>query len=174
MWSNGFNSRLIDYLAVRRNFVEIESRRILADNGKKRADSGGLLVEHGGNNMKNIRWSWILVGGFLVELAIFVIVIPLSLLAGQRSLLYSAPPASFVAAFAFGIWVARKAPQRQVLHGALVGIAATLIYIGISLGQPEPIAYVLAHVLKVLGGAAGGFVALKRATANVVSMARPA
>jgi len=55
-----------------------------------------------------------------------------------------------------------------------VGIAATLIYIGISLGQPEPIAYVLAHVLKVLGGAAGGFVALKRTTANVVSMARPA
>jgi hypothetical protein len=67
--------------------------------------------------VKNIRWGWILLGGFLAELAIFVIVIPMSLLAGQESLLYTAPPASFVAALVFGIWVARKAPQRRVLHG---------------------------------------------------------
>jgi hypothetical protein len=112
--------------------------------------------------MKNIRWGWILLGGFLAELAVFVVVIPLSLLAGQGSLLYSAPPASFAATFVFGVWVARKAPQRPVLHGALVGIAATLIYIGISLGRPEPIAYVIAHVLKVLRGAAGGFIAMSR------------
>ena len=112
--------------------------------------------------MKNIRWGWILLGGFLAELAVFVLVIPLSLLAGQDSLLYSAPPASFAATVVFGIWVARKAPQRPVLHGALVGVAATLIYIGVSLGRPEPIAYVIAHVLKVLGGAAGGFVAMSR------------
>jgi putative membrane protein (TIGR04086 family) len=124
--------------------------------------------------MKNIRWGWILLGGFLAELAIFVIVIPLSLLFGQESLVYSAPPASFVAAFALALWVAKKAPQRRVLHGALVGVVSMLIYIGMSLGQPEPIAYVVAHVLKVLGGAAGGFVALKRANANAVSEVRPA
>jgi hypothetical protein len=123
--------------------------------------------------MKNIRWGWILLGGFLAELAIFAIVIPVSLFAGQKSLLYSAPPASFVAAFVFGIWVARKAPGRPVLHGALVGMAAMLIYVGIGLAQPEPIAYVIAHVLKVLGGLAGGIV-LKRRTANAVSVARPA
>jgi hypothetical protein len=105
--------------------------------------------------MKNIRWGWILLGGFLAELAVFVVVIPLSIMAGQQSLLYSAPPASFVASFAFGIWVARKTQQRRVLHGALVGIVATLIYVGIDLGRPEPIAYVVVHVLKVLGGAAG-------------------
>lgn len=123
--------------------------------------------------MKRIRWGWILLGGFLAELAVFVVVIPLSLLAGQQSLLYSAPPASFAATFVFGRWVARKAPQRPVLHGVLVGAAATLIYIGISLGQPEPIAYVIAHVLKVLGGALGGFVAMKRGAVNTVSAARP-
>ena len=124
--------------------------------------------------MKTIRWGWILVGGFLAELAIFIIVIPLSLLAGQESLLYSAPPASFVGAFIFGLLVARKAPHRRVLHGALVGVVSTLIYIGISLGRPEPVAYILAHLLKVLGGTAGGFVALKRGAANAVSAARPA
>jgi putative membrane protein (TIGR04086 family) len=119
--------------------------------------------------MKNIRWGWILLGGFLAELAIFITAIPLSLLIGQQSLLYSAPAASFIAAFVFGIWVGRKAPQRRVLHGTLVGVAAMLIYVALTLGQPEPLAYVIAHGLKVLGGCAGGFVALKREGANAVS-----
>jgi hypothetical protein len=122
--------------------------------------------------MKNIRWAWILLGGFLAELAVFVLVIPLSLLAGQESLVYSAPPASFVAAFAFGFWVARKAPSRSyVLHGALVGVVAMLLYIGMTLGRPEPIAYIVAHVLKVLGGIAGGFVATKAAAPKAISRA---
>jgi hypothetical protein len=124
--------------------------------------------------MKKICWGWILLGGFLAELAIFVIVIPLSLLVGQQSLLYSAPPTSFAAAFAFGLWVARKAQGRRVLHGTLVGVVAMLIYIGISLGRPEPIAYVIAHVLKVFGGGAGGFVASKHGTPNAVSDPRTA
>ena len=124
--------------------------------------------------MKNIRWGWVLLGGFLAELAIFIVVIPLSLLAGQQSLLYSAPPASFVASFVFGTWVASKVQQRCVLHGALVGVVATLIYVGIGLGKPEPIRLcVVAHVLKVLGGAAGGLVALKRPSATAASRARP-
>jgi len=119
--------------------------------------------------MKTIRWGWVLLGSFLAELAVFLIVIPLSLVAGQKSLLYSAPPASFAATFVFGIWVARKASERRSLHGALVGIGAMLIYLGISFDQPEPVAYIIAHVLKVLGGAAGGFVAMKRGAAKVAS-----
>ena len=71
--------------------------------------------------MNLISWGWILLGGFLVELAIFVVVIPLSLLIGQQSLVYSAPPVSFAAAFAFGLWVARKARMQPVLLGTLVG-----------------------------------------------------
>jgi putative membrane protein (TIGR04086 family) len=122
--------------------------------------------------MKDIRWGWILLGGFLAELAVFLIVIPLSLLAGQESLLYSAPPASFAATFVFGMLVARKALQRRVLHGTLVGVVAMLIYLAMTFGRPEPLAYVVAHVLKVLGGAAGGFVVMRRRAPNAV--ARPA
>jgi putative membrane protein (TIGR04086 family) len=118
--------------------------------------------------VRYIRWGWVLLGGFLAELVIFAVVIPLSLLTGRESLVYSAPAASFVATFAIGLWVAHKAPQRRVLHGILVGVVATLIYIGISLGRPEPIAYIVAHVLKVFGGAAGGYVALKRGVAKAV------
>ena len=115
-----------------------------------------------------------MLGGFLVELGIFVIVIPLSLLLGQQSLLYSAPPASFAAAFAFGLWVGRKARVQPVLHGTLVGVVAILIYLGITAGQPEPMAYVFAHVLKLLGGGAGGLVALKHGVVRAVSDAQSA
>jgi len=58
------------------------------------------------------------------------------------------------------------------MHGALVGIVAMWIYVGLSFGQPERIAYIAAHALKVLGGALGGFVASKRATARTTSDAR--
>jgi len=53
--------------------------------------------------VKNIRWGWILPGSFLAELAVFATAIPLSLLAARESLSYSAPLASFVATFAFGL-----------------------------------------------------------------------
>ena len=124
--------------------------------------------------MKNIRWGWILLGGFLAEVLVFVMVIPPSLVAGQQSMVYTAPPASFVACLVFGFWIARKSPRRPILHGTLVGVASMLIYIVISFGQPEPVAYIIAHGLKLLGGAAGGYVALKRAVAKAVPDAPPA
>jgi putative membrane protein (TIGR04086 family) len=122
--------------------------------------------------MRNLRWGWIVLGGFLAELVIFVIVIPVSLLAGRQSLLYSAPVASFIAAFGFGFFVARKAPDRPLMHGILVGLIAVLLYVGMSFARPEPTAYVVAHLLKVLGGALGGYVALKRVPGGAISDAR--
>jgi hypothetical protein len=56
-------------------------------------------------------------------------------------------------------------------NGALVGTVAMLMYVVIGLGQPEPLPYIIAYALKVVGGTAGGFVALKRASANAVSKA---
>jgi hypothetical protein len=43
--------------------------------------------------MKSLRWGWILLGGFLAESAILLVVLPLSWLAGRESLLHSAPVA---------------------------------------------------------------------------------
>jgi len=120
--------------------------------------------------MKNIRWGLVLAGAFLAELALVVIAILATVLTGQASLVYIVPPASFVATFAAGFWVARKV-QHPVLHGVLIGIGSILIYVGVTLGGPEPVSYIVAHALKVLGGALGGFVALKRAAANAVSEA---
>jgi hypothetical protein len=114
--------------------------------------------------VKDVRWGWVVLGGFLAELGIFLVAIPLSLLLGPASLLYSAPVASFAMTFLFGFWVARKAPAHFVANGTLVGIVAVLLYVVISQGQPVPWAYVVAHVLKVFGGALGGLVVHKRAS----------
>jgi putative membrane protein (TIGR04086 family) len=105
-----------------------------------------------------IHWLRILVGGSLAELSVIAFVIPISRLFGQHSLLYVAPPASMVACFLFALWVGRRIDSRFVLHGVLVGVVATLIYVALTRAQPEPWPYLVAHALKILGGAAGGFV----------------
>lgn len=106
-----------------------------------------------------IHWMRVLIGGLLVEASLFVVVIPIYNILGQRPLLYVVPVASFVMSFVFGLWVGRRVESHFVLHGILVGIVATLLYVGMTRAHAEPFAYLLAHGLKLLGGAAGGFVA---------------
>ena len=116
-------------------------------------------------NGSRIHWLRALIGGFLAEAAVFVVVIPILLTAGQRPLLYVAPIASLLMCFLLAIWVARGVESHFVLHGILVGVVATLIYVALTRAKPEPSAYILAHVLKILGGAAGGFVAARKKVA---------
>jgi putative membrane protein (TIGR04086 family) len=114
------------------------------------------------NTPAGIRWLRILLGGFLAEVLVIALVIPVSLLFGKNTLAYTAPAASLLACFVFAIWVGRRLESRFVLHGALVGVVATLIYVALTRGSPEPPAYLVAHGLKLLGGAAGGLVAARR------------
>jgi putative membrane protein (TIGR04086 family) len=109
-----------------------------------------------------IHWLRVLLGGFLAEVSVIALVIPIALLAGKNTLTYSAPVASLLACFVFALWVGRRLDSRFVLHGILVGIVATLIYVALTRGGPEPLAYLIAHALKLLGGAAGGLVAARR------------
>ena len=109
-----------------------------------------------------IHWLRILLGGFLAEVFVIALVLPIALLAGKSTLTYTAPAASLLACFLFAIWVGRRITSRFVLHGLLVGVAAILIYVALTRGRPEPLAYLIAHGLKLLGGAAGGLVAARR------------
>jgi hypothetical protein len=107
-------------------------------------------------NTARIHWLRILIGGFLAEASVFAVVIPVFIASGARGVLYAAPVASLVMCFIFGLLVARRLGSRPVLQGGLVGVVATLLYVALTLGRPEPLAYLVAHVLKILGGAAGG------------------
>jgi putative membrane protein (TIGR04086 family) len=121
-----------------------------------------------------IRWLRVLLAGFLAEVALVVVAIPLYLLPhAQTALNIGIPPASFIVLVAFGYWAARGAARSQVLNGFLAGLAGVLLYlclvvIGSAAAHRDPMAsmtpaYLLAHALKLVGGAVGGWLAARRA-----------
>lgn len=133
----------------------------------QRIDTGdgeeGIVAE----GRSKFHWVRVLVGGFLAEALLILIVIPINLKFGVRPLLYIAPAGSLMTCFLFAWWVGRGVESRFVLHGITVGVVAMLIYIALTRAQPEPMAYVLAHGLKLVGGAGGGWMAgLKPAPAS--------
>jgi len=81
---------------------------------------------------------------------------------GQQAFLASILIASAGLPFILAVWVCRRVESNFVLHGALVGLVAFLIYMALAWGQPQPLLYKIAHVLKLVGGAAGGFAASRR------------
>jgi hypothetical protein len=120
--------------------------------------------------MRKVRWSWIVLAGFLGECVAILFLIGLRRLHGYPA--SSPAPLSplgsaafqfelFAVMALFGWWVARKATALPVLNGTLVGVAAVLIYEILAFGQPVPrdSFYFLAHGLKICGGAAGGWLA---------------
>ena len=111
------------------------------------------------NNSTRIHWVRVLTGGFLAEAAVFMVVIPVLKFSGPRAVLFVVPVACLVMCFLFGVWVGRRIESRFVLHGFLVGVVATVLYLAVTRAQPEPFAFILAHALKLAGGAAGGLVA---------------
>ncbi len=122
-----------------------------------------------------IRWGRALLGGFLIELVLTIVSVPFFATGREADPQVVVPPATLVVAALFGAWTARKASGRYLLHGALAGAAAFLIYLLLIAGNVlfapvEPDftaalspAYLASHVLKVLGGALGGWwIARKR------------
>jgi len=101
-----------------------------------------------------------------MELVLFAIAIPLFLSGAGRVLVYVVPPAALVATFAITVWLGRRINSNFVLHGVLIGVVGTLMYVGLTRAKPEPWQYWVAHALKVVGGAAGGMVLARRQTAT--------
>jgi hypothetical protein len=104
----------------------------------------------------SIRWGRVLLAAFLMELVLFAIAVPLYLGGEGRVLVYVVPPVALIATFAITVWIGRGIKSNFVLHGVLIGVVGTLMYVGITRAQPEPWQYWLAHALKVVGGAAAG------------------
>jgi hypothetical protein len=106
----------------------------------------------------SIQWGRILLAAFLMELVLFAIAVPLNLSGKGRVALYVVPPMALIATFAITMWLGRGISSKLVLHGVLIGIAGTLMYVGLTRGSPEPWQYIVANALKIVGGAAGGMV----------------
>lgn len=101
-----------------------------------------------------------------MEIILFAVAMPLYLGGEGRLLVYVVPPLALIATFGVTVWLGRGFKTRFVLHGMLIGVIGTLMYIALTRAQPEPWQYWVAHALKVVGGAAGGVVLARRRTAS--------
>jgi hypothetical protein len=110
----------------------------------------------------DFRWGRVIVGGLAAEIVVFAIVFPVRTAFGQKAFLASILISTTVMPLLAALWVCKKAVSQFVLHGALVGAVSVLLYLAIARGQPEPLLYKISHVLKIVGGAAGGLVAARR------------
>src|SRR5687767_1061542 len=112
--------------------------------------------------LPGIRWGRAILGGLLMELILFGVSGLFYGLESAEDLPRFVLPATVVAAVLAGLWVARRV-ERALLHGALAGLAAILIYVVLAVigtfAAPEQAnfetalspAYLASHAVKVLG-----------------------
>jgi hypothetical protein len=83
----------------------------------------------------SIHWKRVILGALLLEVVLLVTLVPLSFV--NITLFLTAVP---IGVFAFGYlvswWILRKVPLAPILHGALIGIVATAMYLGLVFAQP--------------------------------------
>jgi hypothetical protein len=134
--------------------------------------------------VRNIRWIWIVLGAFVAEVLGFAGLMCIRVLHGYGP--FAPDPLSaignaaflielFVVFMLFGWWIARGARDFVFLNGLLVGVAAVLIYEIVARGSgasiPLTTAYLLAHAVKIGGGAAGGWIAAQQRSGSAVARA---
>jgi hypothetical protein len=126
----------------------------------------------------NIHWGRIVLAGVLAEIVPLVIynIVVRPHLGSSLARLAFVGFASFVFMVVGALWVARKIETRFVLHGTLVGVVAVVVYVLVTLPlvvrRQYPMNYWVAafigHPPKILGGAAGGFLAGRLSAKKVI------
>ena len=113
----------------------------------------------------NIQWVRILMGALLLEIVLFATLVPLSFV-NATLFLTAVPVGVFVFGYLVSRWVLRHVRSAPLLHGVLIGVVATAIYLGLVAAQPggftaaiqmygAPLFW-LVQLLRVAGCAAAG------------------
>ena len=122
--------------------------------------------------MSSIRWLRVVIAAFIVELGLVVTTVPFFLLIGDRVFAMAVPVACLVVPFIVAWFATRKLPARRLLHGVLIGVAATLVYFLLVIGTgtvAEAVGsyglplFIVVNALRVLSAAAGGYAAERSA-----------
>jgi hypothetical protein len=130
----------------------------------------------------SLHWGRIALGGLLAEVLLIVAVIPLQAAGGGEGAVTTlAVAGSFVAFIPVAWWLGRRL-TRPVLHGVLMGAFAAAVYTTLySAGRffdptvpAMPLLYYVAHVMKLAGGALGGWLAQRSAAVAAHPPARVA
>ena len=129
---------------------------------------------HTAQSASNLRWGRIVGGAFLLELVLGVVLVPPLQILGPEKVIPFVAPACFIFGFLVAWWLLRKAQNRHVVHGTLIGILATAIYVLACFANPDGFQSVLdmyglfgfiaANGLRILGSMAGGYASRTRAS----------
>ena len=125
-----------------------------------------------------IHWIRVLLGGLLIEVVLAIVLVGGFAAAGVDIARGVSTVSAviigvgcFAAAFLVVLWLGRGVQSRLVLHGALMGLVATLIYIGLVAGSGQmsdalaaygPATFVTVNALRVVGAGLGGVVCERR------------
>ncbi len=123
--------------------------------------------------LTQVRWLRVVIAAFIVEVGLAATGIPFVLLFGPPAYVTAVPLACVVVPFVVVWFATRKLPGARTLHGLLIGIVATVLYFALVIGASsiaEAVAsyggvamLAVVNVLRVLGAAAGGYAADRRA-----------
>ena len=80
---------------------------------------------------EKIQWGIIVVAAFVIEAALFAILIPVQILFGMQVFQVAVPVAVVVITFVLTMLFGRRIHAQFLIHGLLIGLIATLIYLGL-------------------------------------------
>ena len=119
-----------------------------------------------------IQWLRVLLGGFLIEVILAVVLLGGFALAGVDLAKGVSPGIAtiigvgcFVAAFGVALWLGRGVAEGVALHGFLMGVVATLLYVALVAGSGQwssavagygATTFATLNGLRILGGLLGG------------------
>jgi uncharacterized PurR-regulated membrane protein YhhQ (DUF165 family) len=131
-----------------------------------------------------IQWLRVLLGGFFIEVILIVVLVGGFMLAGVELAngvsLTSAliiGVGCFAAAFVVALWLGRGVASHVVLHGFLMGVVATLLYVGMVSGSGQwssalagygPFTFVVLNSVRIVGAVVGGMVCERSRVARAV------
>jgi len=124
-----------------------------------------------------IQWIRVLVGGFLIEVVLAIVLVGGFAAAGVSLDTISTAAAvvigigCFVAAFVVVLWFGRRIDSHLVLHGFLMGLVATLLYVALVTGSGQmptalaaygPATFVIVNAARLVGAVLGGVAGERR------------
>ena len=129
----------------------------------------------------NTNWLRVLGGGFLIEVVLAVVLIGgfavagIDLAAGVSTVsAVIIGVGCFVGAFAVVAWLARGIQRQRAWNGFLMGVVATLLYVGLIAGSGQmaaalaaygAVTFVIVNGMRLLGALLGGMAAERRSIA---------
>jgi len=126
---------------------------------------------------QRLHWGRIVAGAFLLELVLILALVPPLQILGPEKVIPFVYPACLVLGFGVAWWILRNVSHRPLLHGALIGIVATAIYVVLCVISPDGIqgaiaeygvfGFIVANGLRILGCVAGGYAAQNSKNANL-------